>query len=89
MKLQDFGFDLKDIIPANVQTISHLVSFACSCKFYEEPSTKVYGVFDRFHELTGFTSYHKTVVHDRVHGLIPKNIYQVPHLLPSNLPNNF
>ena len=55
----------------------------------KEPSTKVYGVFDRFHELTGFTSYHKTVVHDRVHGLIPKNIYQVPHLLPSNLPNNF
>ena len=36
MKLQSFEFDLIDVIPTNVQIISHLVFFLCFHWFYVE-----------------------------------------------------
>ena len=49
MKLQHFEFSTSDVIPANVQNISHLVSFAFFVSFIEKsPPIKFYGILDHF-----------------------------------------
>ena len=57
--MQSFEFDLSDIIPLNVQSISTWLSLHIFVKFLEiETSTKFYDVFDHFlrtHDATKFS----------------------------------
>ena len=47
IKLQSFAVDASDVIPANVQNISLFLFYIFNFMEYE-PSTKFYGIFDRF-----------------------------------------